>query len=65
MLGDLSILWSAIKEMHPAYGMYTPPDSLQKVYDQVVRSINVPCQKKNLSVRFTLLLGKLGCGIPN
>ena len=36
MHDDLAILWSAIKEMHPAYGMYMTPDSLQGGYNQVV-----------------------------
>jgi hypothetical protein len=35
MQSDLTILWGAIREMHPAYGIYTPADSLQKTYEAV------------------------------
>ncbi|WP_419700479.1 S41 family peptidase [Mucilaginibacter sp. NFX135] len=62
MHDDLSILWSAIKEMHPAYGMYMTPDSLQKVYDQVAGSIDTPLSEKDFISRIYPLISKLGCG---
>src|ERR1700733_618282 len=42
MRDDLFILWSAIKEMHPGYGIYTTADSLQKAYDKTYAAINTP-----------------------
>jgi hypothetical protein len=42
MLSDLDVLWAAIKEMHPAYGIYTPADSLQNAYDQTYSAIDQP-----------------------
>jgi hypothetical protein len=62
MHDDLAILWAAIKEMHPAYGMYATPDSLQKVYDQVAGSIDTPLYENDFISRVYPLLSKLGCG---
>jgi hypothetical protein len=62
MRDDLFILWSAIKEMHPAYGMYTPADSMQKVYDQVVAAIDTPQSEADFISHVYPLLSKLRCG---
>ncbi|MDN5288659.1 MAG: hypothetical protein JWR38_4933 [Mucilaginibacter sp.] len=62
MHDDLFILWSAIKEMHPAYGMYTAPDSLQKLYAQIAGSIDTPLYENDFISRVYPLISKLGCG---
>ena len=62
MRADLFVLWSAIKEMHPAYGIYTPADSLQSTYDQVAASINEPLSETDFISQVYPLLAKLGCG---
>lgn len=62
MRDDLFILWSAIKEMHPAYGIYTPTDSLQQVYDKTLASINGPLSETDFMSRVYPLLSRLRCG---
>jgi len=62
MHDDLSILWGAIKELHPAYGIYTPADSLQKVYDSTVASINTPLTETAFMSHVYPLLSQLRCG---
>ena len=62
MRDDLFILWSAIKEMHPAYGMYTPADSMRKVYDQTLAAINSPQSEADFISHVYPLLSKLRCG---
>jgi hypothetical protein len=62
MQDDLSILWAAIKEMHPAYGMFTPTDSLQKVYNEVNASLDKPLSESDYITHVYPLLCKLGCG---
>ena len=59
---DLSILWSAIKEMHPAYGIYTPTDSLQTVYETTRQSLSVPLGESDFVSRVYPLLSALRCG---
>lgn len=62
MHDDLFILWSAIKEMHPAYGLFTPPDSLQKLYDRIATGIDTPLYENDFISRVYPLISKLGCG---
>ena len=62
MRADLSILWSAIKEMHPAYGIYTPADSMERVYDQVVMALDTPQSEGDFIDHVYPLISKLRCG---
>ncbi|TWJ02396.1 peptidase S41-like protein [Mucilaginibacter frigoritolerans] len=62
MQDDLSILWAAIKEMHPAYGMYSPTDSLNKVYQTVNASLDRPLSENDYITHIYPLLCSLGCG---
>lgn len=62
MQDDLLILWSAIKEMHPAYGIYTPADSLQIAYDKTYASINTPLWETEFISRIYPFLCDLRCG---
>jgi len=62
MKDDLTILWAAIKEMHPAYGMYTSVDSLQKVYRKVNASLDRPLSENDYITHIYPLLCSLGCG---
>jgi len=62
MRDDLSILWSAIQELHPGYGIYTPPDTLQKAYDKTYSSINAPLSEAEFVDRVYPFLCQLRCG---
>src|SRR6185312_269691 len=62
MRDDLAILWSAIKELHPGYGIYTPPDSLKKAYDKTFASINAPLSEGEFVDRIYPFLCQLRCG---
>jgi hypothetical protein len=62
MQSDLAILWGAIQEMHPAYGIYTSPDSLQKMYEAVAGAINKPLSETDLISTVYPLLSRLRCG---
>jgi len=62
MHDDLFILWSAIKEMHPGYGIYTPTDSLKMAYDKTYASIDSPLYEGDFIDRVYPFLCKLRCG---
>jgi hypothetical protein len=62
MHNDLFILWSAIKELHPGYGIYTPTDSMQKAYDKTYSSINTPLSESDFIARVYPFLCQLRCG---
>jgi hypothetical protein len=62
MQDDLLVLWSAIKEMHPAYGIYTPADSLQAAYDRTYASIDTPLFETEFISRIYPFLCDLRCG---
>ena len=62
MHDDLSVLWSAIKELHPGYGIYTPPDTLQKAFNKTYNSINTPlCESEFIDCIYPFLC-QLKCG---
>jgi C-terminal processing protease CtpA/Prc len=62
MHDDLFILWQAIKEMHPVYGIYTTADSLQRAYDKTYSAINEPLPESEFINRFYPFLCELRCG---
>ncbi len=62
MRDDLFILWSAIKEMHPGYGIYTTTDSLQKAYDKTYAAINTPLSETQFITLIYPFLCNLRCG---
>lgn len=62
MRGDLTVLWTAIKELHPGYGLYCPTDSMEKSYDAILSSINDSIYEGEFITRIYPLLCKLGCG---
>lgn len=62
MHDDLAILWSAIKEMHPGYGIYTPIDSLQMVYDKTYATIQTPLPESQFITVIYPFLCSLRCG---
>jgi len=62
MRDDLFILWSAIKEMHPGYGIYTTADSLQKAYDKTYAAINTPLSETQFITLIYPFLCNLRCG---
>ncbi|NML20108.1 hypothetical protein HHL16_04440 [Pseudoflavitalea sp. G-6-1-2] len=62
MQSDFSALWSAIKEVHPGYGIYVSADSLSKKYDEVMASLATPMSEDDYIVRMYPFLCALGCG---
>lgn len=62
MHDDLHILWAAIKEVHPGYGIYTPVDSLQKVYDKTYASIQAPLTEDQFITAIYPFVCNLRCG---
>ncbi|WP_184546724.1 S41 family peptidase [Mucilaginibacter sp. FT3.2] len=62
MQDDLNLLWAAIKEMHPAYGIYTPADSLQTAFDKTYASIDKPLGESEFISRVYPFLCQLKCG---
>jgi C-terminal processing protease CtpA/Prc len=62
MQEDLVILWSAIKEMHPGYGYYTPADSLQIAFDQTYSSVSKPLYEDEFIAQLYPWICKLRCG---
>lgn len=62
MQSDLSILWSAIQEIHPGYGIYTPADSLEKKYEDVRSSLREPMSEDEFIFHIYPFLCALGCG---
>jgi hypothetical protein len=62
MRNDLSILWSAIKEMHPGYGIYTNTDSLQRAYNKTYAAIKTPLTEDQFITAIYPFLCELRCG---
>ena len=59
---DLSILWSAIKELHPGYGIYTRPDSLQMAYTKTYAAIQKPLTESQFINLVYPFICNLRCG---
>jgi hypothetical protein len=62
MRSDLAILWSAIKEVHPGYGTYTSPDSLEKKYEATRAALDTPMSETEYISHVYPFLCDLGCG---
>ena len=62
MQDDLLLLWSAIQEVHPGYGFYTPADSLQKIYEKTSASIRSPLSESQFIDIVYPFLCQLRCG---
>lgn len=62
MHDDLSLLWSAVKELHPGYGFYTSPADLQKKYDSTYASIKSPLTESQFIDQIYPFMCGLRCG---
>jgi C-terminal processing protease CtpA/Prc len=62
MQADMDVLWAAIKEMHPAYGIYTSADSLQRAYHQAYSAIDRPLTETEFISSIYPFLCRLKCG---
>ena len=62
MQEDLAILWSAIKEMHPGYGIYTSADSLQIAYNKAYAAIQTPLTEDGFIIAIAPFVYSLRCG---
>ena len=62
MQADLGILWSAVKELHPGYGLYASTDSIANTYNAILAAINEPLYEGEFMSRIYPFLCTLGCG---
>jgi hypothetical protein len=59
---DLSILKDAFKEVHPAYGLYTPGDSLLQLCNTTIQSIREPMSEDEFIPAIYPFVSALKCG---
>ena len=59
---DLAILWSAIQEMHPGYGIYTDSDSMQDLYKKTYAAIQTPLTESQFITAIYPFVCGLRCG---
>lgn len=62
MQEDLSFLWSCIREIHPAYGLYTPKDSLLQLYRRTASLLNKPMSEDEFIAAIYPFISALKCG---
>ena len=62
MQQDLSVLWSSIQEIHPAYGLYTPKDSLLQLYRRSSLLLNRPMSEDEFIAAIYPFISALKCG---
>jgi hypothetical protein len=62
MQDDLSILWSCIRDIHPAYGLYTPKDSLMEMYKRTVSLVDKPMSEEVFIATIYPFISALKCG---
>lgn len=62
MKADLAVLWSAVKELHPGYGLYTSTDSMAASYNAVFSAVNAPMYEEEFISKMYPFLCTLGCG---
>ncbi|MBN9386370.1 MAG: hypothetical protein J0H74_36770 [Chitinophagaceae bacterium] len=62
MKTDLAVLWSAVKELHPGYGLYCPTDSIERSYNELSSSLKDSMYEGEFINRIYPFLCNLGCG---
>lgn len=62
MQSDLIVLWKAIEEVHPGFGIYVTPDSLLRKYEEVSAAIRKPLSEDDFIATIYPFLSALGCG---
>ncbi|MBC9934158.1 S41 family peptidase [Chitinophaga qingshengii] len=62
MQKDLTILWEAFRDIHPAYGLYTSGDSLQAVYKKTRDAIRQPLSENEFIAAIYPFVSALKCG---
>ena len=62
MQEDLEILWNSIREIHPAYGLYTPKDSLQRIYERTLALLDKPLSEDEFIAAIYPFVSALKCG---
>ncbi|RAJ08275.1 peptidase S41-like protein [Chitinophaga skermanii] len=62
MQSDLDILWSAIHDMHPAFGLYTAADSLRYMYETTRAQLNQPITEDAFIATIYPFISALKCG---
>lgn len=62
MQADLSVLFTAFKDIHPAYGLYTPADSVAKLYHSIAGTLRQPVSEDEFITRISPLVSALKCG---
>ncbi|NML37725.1 hypothetical protein HHL17_11020 [Chitinophaga sp. G-6-1-13] len=62
MKEDLSILFTAFKDIHPAYGLYTPDDSMANLYHRIAGTLQQPMSEDEFMTAISPLVSALKCG---
>ena len=62
MKADLTVLWAAVKELHPGYGLYTSTDSISNIYEATFSAVNNPMYEEEFISKMYPFLCTLGCG---
>lgn len=62
MKADLSLLFGAFKDIHPAYGLYTPNDSMIGMYNSIAGSLKQPMSEDEFIAAIYPLVSALKCG---
>ncbi|MFB6456821.1 S41 family peptidase [Chitinophaga sp. Hz27] len=62
MKQDLAVLWKAVSNLHPTYGIYTPPDSLYNIYNTTLHSITKPLSENEFIAAVYPFISALKCG---
>ncbi|PUZ28996.1 hypothetical protein DCC81_05875 [Chitinophaga parva] len=62
MQSDADVLWTALSEIHPGFGIYTAPDSMERQYRQLRASLTAPMTEDAFVAKLYPFLCYLGCG---
>lgn len=61
MKEDFSLLFRAFKDLHPAYGLYTPEDSMTSLYSRIAGTLQ-PMSEDEFITTISPLVSALKCG---
>ncbi|MBZ4189432.1 S41 family peptidase [Niabella beijingensis] len=62
MREDLSVLWSSIQEIHPAFGLYTPKDRMLQLYKRTAALLDKPMSENDFIATIYPFISALKCG---
>lgn len=59
---DVDVLWTALRDIHPGFGIYTSPDSMEQQYQRLRASLTAPMTEDAFIAKIYPFLCYLGCG---